>query len=267
MDELIEGKPAIEWREAVADIRAELASVHFPAGDVLAFADEFAVTAAHLPYYAAFRAACPECWTIRTFAPWELKLVAEQARLAGAVGDYRYSVRYVDLWADVPPLSEAFARAVRAGYPRAVVFLTPALLRYRRAPGRDTLTVARLVRRPADDEPVPPIVVAALDGNPAWIARAVQIVRASGKTWRQWFAEDGWIPGSRDVGDLQYNYELRWATRAYLREGYEPFGRVMPYGFDYGPEGNDALALELERRWISDEKDAGAMVDRYLRVK
>lgn len=243
----------------------EALRIHFQVGPVLSFTEnEKVITEAQYAYFAAFRNQCPECWTVRRLESWELDTANEQAKRAGIVGNWRYSVRYEDVWADHPTLNQSLQTMQQLGFPRAVAFLSPADLDYVWAPDRMALFAGRISGYAVKSEPVPAFVVATLRRNKAFICRAQAIVQKSGLTWPEWMQTHGYVPGDRTPLDVQYNQGLRWATRPYLIETFEPFGRVMPYDFDYGPGVDWDLYREEKRRHKEEITEANRLVDDYL---
>jgi hypothetical protein len=233
---------------------------HFAAGPALSFtSNEKIVTRAHLVYWMAFEVECDECYTVRPLEPWERELVAKQAGLLGLQGTFEYSITSQDLWRDQLSLSQSMDALDKRGYPRAVAFLNPSMLGYMWAPDRNALLVARLDRKPSDSEPTPSWVWDSLDHNPAFVCRAKAIVAKSGLTWKGWMERHGYVPGDRTPLDMQYNTGLRWATRPYLIDTFQPFGKVMPYEIDWG-----LVYQEEKRRWFEEESEANQLVDRYL---
>jgi len=263
--ETIDGKwTDRELRDTVLS-SIEALRIHFKAGPVLSFTEnEKVITEAQYAYFAAFRNQCPECWNVRRLEPWELDIANEQAERAGISGDWRYSVRYEDLWADHPTLNQAMDMLKGQGFPRAAAFLSPADLDYVWGPDRMALFAGRISGYAVKPEPVPAFVIATLRHNKAFICRAQQIVQKSGLTWAEWMQTHGYVPGDRTPLDIQYNQGLRWGTRPYLIETFEPFGRVMPYDFDYGTGVDWDLYREEKRRHKEETTEANRLVDDYL---
>lgn len=255
--ESINGWSDQELRDTVYS-NVEALKSHFPAGPVLSFTqNEKIVTRAHLAYWAAFDLECDPCYTIRPLEVWERDIVAKQAGLLGIQGEYTHSITSQDLWRDTSlSLSGSMVGLDRRGYPRASAFLSPGMLGYVWAPDRNMLLVARLDRKPSESEPVPSWVYDALAHNPAFVCRAKAIVAKSGLTWKGWMETHGYVPGDRTPLDMQYTYQLRWATRPYLIDTWTGLNGKMLYDLP--------VAKEEKRRHLEEEQLAHGLVNTYI---